>query len=130
VFSLIPNFSPVAEIPHLVLLVPAYIYVVHVWYFRLTKDRLFRSLVWLSFVFTTLTTKGLWGQFAGGVLASLGVVSWGMLLLSAAIFRAATCMEKNLPASLLPARANEQEATQRPNKFKSAEMLRNSSMPR
>jgi hypothetical protein len=126
VLSLIPNFSLVAEIPHLVLLVPAYIYVVHVWYFRLTTDRLFRSLVLLSFVFTTLTTKGIWGQFAGGVLASLGVVSWGMLLLSAAIFRAATCMERTLPASLLPARANEQEATQRSNKFKSAETLRNS----
>lgn len=107
VFSLIPNFSVVAEIPHLVLLVPAYIYVVHVWYFRLTTDRLFRSLVLLSFVFTTLTTKGLWGQFIGGVLASVGVVSLGMLLLSAAIFRAATCLESKpgglgLPAGMLP----------------------------
>jgi hypothetical protein len=102
VFSLIPSFSPVAEIPHLVLLVPAYIYVVHVWYFRLTTDRLFRSLVLLSFVFTTLTTKGLWGQFLGGVLASVGVVSWGMLLLSGAIFRAAVCIETNRSTVGLP----------------------------
>jgi hypothetical protein len=102
VFSLIPNFSVVAEIPHLVLLVPAYIYVVHVWYFQLTTDRLFRGLVLLSCVFTTQTTKGLWGQFVGGVLASVGVVSWGMLLLSAAIFRAAICIERSSSDSHLP----------------------------
>lgn len=95
VFSLIPNFSTVAEIPHLVLLVPAYIYVVHVWYFQSTTDRLFRLLVLLSFVFTTLTTKSFCGEFVSRLLTSLGVISWGMLLLSAAIFRAATRIQRN-----------------------------------
>ncbi len=94
VFSLLPNFSIVAEIPHLVLLVPAYIYVVHIWYFQLTRDRLFRSLVLLSFVFTTLTTKTFCGQFVAGILTSLGVVSCGMLLLTAAIFRAGTLIQR------------------------------------
>lgn len=94
VFSLIPNFSTVAEIPHLVLLVPAYIYVVHVWYFKTVTDGLFRILVLLSFVFTTLTTRGVWGQFVCGVLTSLGFISWGMLFLSAAILRAAICVQR------------------------------------
>src|SRR6202040_519190 len=35
VFSLIPIFSSVSLIPHLILLIPAYLYVVHVWYCRL-----------------------------------------------------------------------------------------------
>ena len=95
VFSLLPNFSIVAEIPHLVLLVPAYIYVVHIWYFQLTRDRLFRGLVLLSFIFTTLTTKTFCGPFLAGMLTSLGVVSWGMLLLSAAIFRAGTSIQRD-----------------------------------
>jgi hypothetical protein len=94
VFSLIPNFTIVAEIPHLVLLLPAYLFVVHVWYFRLTNDWLFRVLVLLSFVFATLTTKGFCGQYLGGMLAAVGVVSYGMLLLSAAVFRAAVCIGK------------------------------------
>ena len=89
VFSLIPNFSPVAEIPHLVLLIPAYMYVVHLWYVEKFTDRTFRVLVILSFVFTTLTTKSFCGEFMGRLLASLGIINLGMLLLSAAIFRAA-----------------------------------------
>ena len=101
VFSLIPNFSTVAEIPHLVLLVPAYIYVVHVWYLQLTTDRLFRVLVVLSFVLTTLTTKTFCGEFVSRVLTSLGSISWGMLLLSAAIFRAASVMKRNVNTEAL-----------------------------
>ena len=104
VFSLIPNFSPVAEIPHLVLLVPAYIYVVHVWYFQSTTDRLFRALVLLSFVFTSLTTKSFFGLFVSRMLAALGFISLGILFLSAAIFRAASCIQRNANrAPLMPA---------------------------
>jgi len=101
VFSLIPNFSTVAEIPHLVLLVPAYIYVVHVWYLQLTTDRLFRVLVVLSFILTTLTTKSFCGEFVSRVLTSLGSISWGMLLLSAAIFRAASVIQRNVNTEAL-----------------------------
>ena len=89
VFSLIPNFSTVTEIPHLVLLIPAYIYVVHLWYVERFDDRVFRVLVVLSFVFTTLTTKSFCGEFLSRLLASLGIVNLGIALLSIAIFRAA-----------------------------------------
>ncbi len=94
VFSLIPNFSPVTEIPHLVLLIPAYIYVVHLWYVEQFTDRVFRILVILSFVFTTLTTKSFCGEFLSRLLASLGIINLGILLLSAAIFRAAFHIHK------------------------------------
>lgn len=91
VFSLIPSFSTVTEIPHLVILLPAYIYVVHLWYVQQLKDRLFRSLIVLSFIFTTLTTGTFCGLFLSRLFASLGFISLGVLLLSAAIFRAAVC---------------------------------------
>jgi hypothetical protein len=93
VFSLIPSFSTVTEIPHLVLLVPAYIYLVHVWYVLRLRDRLFRSLFALSFIFTTLTTGTFLGLFLGRFLAALGFISLGILLLSAAIYRAGVCLE-------------------------------------
>jgi hypothetical protein len=96
VFSLIPNFTPVSEIPHLVLLIPAYVYVVHLWYVQGLKDRLFRSLIVLSFILTTLTTKTFCGEFLSRLFASLGCISWGMLLLSAAIVRAAMLLERNV----------------------------------
>jgi hypothetical protein len=96
VFSLIPNFSPVAEIPHLVLLLPAYIYVVHLWYVRRISDRTFRTLAALSFVFTTLTTNIFMGMFLSRLLTSLGFISLGMLLLSAAIFRAAIYNQRDV----------------------------------
>ncbi len=104
-FSLIPNFSPVTEIPHLVLLLPAYIYVVHLWHVERLTDRTFRTLVVLSFVFTTLTTQTFCGSFMGRLLASLGFISLGTLLLSIAIFRAAVCLQKNSsPGGLTGAR--------------------------
>ncbi|HZT57838.1 MAG TPA: glycosyltransferase family 87 protein [Pyrinomonadaceae bacterium] len=93
VFSLIPSFSTVTEIPHLVLLLPAYIYLVHVWYVLRLKDRLFRSLFALSFILTTLTTGTFLGQFLGRFLAAIGFISLGILLLPAAIYRAGVCLE-------------------------------------
>lgn len=95
VFSLIPNFSPVSEIPHLILLLPAYIYVVHLWYVQRLTDRVFRVLIVLSFIFTTLTTNTIMGMFLSRLLASLGFISLGMLLLSAAIFRAAIHVQRS-----------------------------------
>ncbi len=108
VFSLIPNFSTVAEIPHLVLLVPAYMYVCHLWYSEIVTDRLFRILILLSFAFTSLTTRGVWGQFIASIFTSLGFVSMGILLLSVAIHRAASCIEKD---RLSKERANKVQQT-------------------
>jgi hypothetical protein len=95
VFSLVPNFSTVTEIPHLVLLLPAYIYVVHLWYVEKVEDRPFRVLVALSFVFTTLTTQTFCGVFLSRLLASLGIINWGIILLSVAIYRAADRIQRN-----------------------------------
>jgi hypothetical protein len=96
VFSLIPNFSTVTEIPHLVLLLPAYVYVVHLWHVEKVEDRPFRVLVALSFVFTTLTTQTFCGVFLSRLITSLGIVNWGMLLLSVAIYRAANRIQRNV----------------------------------
>jgi hypothetical protein len=101
VFSLIPNFSTVAGVPHLILLAPAYLYVVHFWYARGTTNRTFRILVVLSFIFTTLTTKTFCGQFVGSMLTSLGFINWGMLMLSAAIFKAGTGVTTKAEAQAL-----------------------------
>ena len=73
---------------------PAYLYVVHLWYVVRLKDRIFRSLVVLSFVCATLTTNTIVGMFLSRLLASWGCISLGMILLSAAIFRAATCVRR------------------------------------
>jgi hypothetical protein len=94
VFSLIPSFSTWTEVHHLVLLVPAYLYVVQLWYSGLVTDRLFKGLVALSFVCLTLTTKIFCGVFLSEVLTSLGFLSYGMLLLPVAIFRAAQCLQR------------------------------------
>ena len=92
VFSLIPSFSTWTEVHHLVLLVPAYLYVVHLWHSRLVTDRLFKLLVAFSFVFLTLTGKMFCGVFLSQVLTSIGFIDYGLLLLSASIFRAASCL--------------------------------------
>ena len=94
VFSLIPSFSTWTEVHHLVLLVPSYLYVVHLWYSGRITDRWFRMFVVLSFVFLTLTTRTFCGVFLSQVMTSLGLINYGMLLLSAAIFRAAQCSQK------------------------------------
>ena len=95
VFSLIPSFSTWTEVHHLVLLVPAYLYVVHLWHSRLVTDRLFKMLVVFSFVFLTLTTKMFCGVFLSQAMTSVGFINYGMLLLSAAIFRAAHCLQRS-----------------------------------
>jgi hypothetical protein len=92
VFSLIPSFSTWTEVHHLVLLVPSYLYVVHLWYGRQVTDRWFKLLVVLSFILLTLTTKMFCGVFLSRALTSLGFINLGMLSLTAAIFRAASCL--------------------------------------
>ena len=94
-FSLAPNFSPLTEIHHLVLLIPSYVYVIHLWSSGLVNDRVFRVCTVLSFILLTLTSNTFCGRLVSDVLASLGAVEWGMLLLSAAIVRAASRMSKD-----------------------------------
>jgi hypothetical protein len=99
VFSLIPSFSTVTEIPHLVLLIPAHIYVVHLWHVRRLDDRLFRGLVVASFVLTTLTTGTFCGLFLSRMLSALGFIGLGVLLLTASIFRAAVSLRREAEAN-------------------------------
>jgi hypothetical protein len=101
VFSLIPSFSTWTEVHHLVLLVPSYIYVVHLWYGRSVTDRWFKALVVFSFILLTLTTKTFCGVFLSQVMTSLGFINYGMLFLSAAIFRAASCLEASARTEVL-----------------------------
>jgi len=93
VFSLIPNFSTWTEVHHLVILIPSYLYVVHLWYCRQVTDRRFKVFVVLSVIFLTLTTKTFCGVFLSNVMTSLGFINYGTLFLSAAIFRIARCLQ-------------------------------------
>ncbi len=90
-FTLAPLFTSVAEKHHFVFLVPAYIYVIHIWEHMKLQDKLFRGLVVASFIVSTLSAKFFWGAFLNKVLYAYGSPSIGAILLAAAIFRAATC---------------------------------------
>jgi len=100
VCSVIPSFSTWTEVHHLVLLVPSYLYVVHLWDCRQVTDRWFKALVVLSFIFLTLTTRIFCGVFLSRALTSLGFINYGMLFLSAAIVRAASCLKTLAPQSV------------------------------
>jgi hypothetical protein len=92
-FALAPLFTPVAEKHHFVLLVPAYVYIASLWRDSRMKDRVFRGLVFGSFISTTLTAKFFVGNFVNKFLFASGAIAFGAILLAAAIFRAAHCLE-------------------------------------
>ncbi len=94
-FCLIPVFSPVALKHHFVALLPAYFFVVYLWHCRKLRDRLFIALVVLSFFLTTLTSENFWGKELNNFFLAAGCLSWGTLLLAAAIWRAANRLTKN-----------------------------------
>lgn len=87
-FCMVPVFSTIAHKHYYVVLLPAHVYVVYVWYCLRLGDRWFRGLVIASFVLATLSTN-LFGYLPGVVVGNLGGLVWGALLLAAAIFRAA-----------------------------------------
>lgn len=120
VFSLIPSFSTWTEVHHLVLLIPSYLYVVHLWYGREVTDRWFKVLVVLSFVLLTLTTKMFFGVFLSRVMTSLGFINLGMLFLSAAIFRAANCVKTLTPTEARTTAPGETSKRERDGKLGSA----------
>ncbi|HEY6281041.1 MAG TPA: glycosyltransferase family 87 protein [Burkholderiales bacterium] len=92
-FSLMPLFVTVMQKHHLVLLLPAYIYVMHLWYSIQLKDKVFRALVVASMVLLNFTV--FCGEFLSRAFDAGGCYALGVLLLVAAIFRAAG----RLPAS-------------------------------
>ena len=100
-FSLMPLFATVMQKHYLVLLLPAYIYVVHLWYSVHLKDKVFRGLVVASMAILTFTSAAFCGEFLSRVFAAGGCYALGVLLLSAAIFRAAVLLPA--PSSPRPA---------------------------
>jgi len=92
-FSLMPLFATVMQKHYLVLLLPAYIYVVHLWYTIQLKDKVFRALVVASMALLNFTV--FFGEFLSRAFAAGGCYALGVLLLSAAIFRAAGRLHGN-----------------------------------
>jgi hypothetical protein len=91
-FTLVPLFSTVMQKHYLVMLLPAYLYVVHLWYSMQLKDKTFRGLVVASMAVLTFIGAAFCGEFLSRVFAAVGCYALGVLLLSAAIFRAAACL--------------------------------------
>jgi alpha-1,2-mannosyltransferase len=103
-FSLLPVFTPFAQKHYLVLLLPTFIYIVHVWYRLQLEDKWFRGLVIGSFVLLFFTNEEFCGELLGGILAGAGCIAWGGLLASAAVFRAGTRLSlRHFPDKLVDA---------------------------
>jgi hypothetical protein len=87
VFCLGPLFSLLSHKHYWVMLLPAHVYVVYLWYVLRLRDRWFGTLVASSFAVAMLSTT-LFGGL-GALVSNLGGLVWGAMLLAAAIFRAA-----------------------------------------
>ena len=86
-FCLAPVFSLLSHKHYYVMLLPAHLYVVYLWYVRQLRDRWFRGLVVASFIVAILSTTLF--DFVGALMSNLGGLVWGATLLAAAIWRAA-----------------------------------------
>jgi hypothetical protein len=91
--GLLSVFTPFAQKHYLVLLLPAFLFLVHVWYRLELRDTLFQSLVIASCVLLIFTNEALCGEYLGAVFAGVGSIAFGALLACAAIFRAAACID-------------------------------------
>lgn len=95
-FAFIPIFTPTAQQHYFVFLLPSYVYVIYVWHRLRLAHKWFRGLVISSFVVASLTTDGICGQLLGDIFNAAGCIPGGTLLLAAAIFRAASCLRKDV----------------------------------
>lgn len=86
-FCLAPAFSLLAHKHYFVMLLPAHLYVIWLWYGLGLRDGWFRGLVVASFAVAIMSTTLF--DFVGALLSNLGGLIWGASLLAAAIFRAA-----------------------------------------
>src|SRR5262249_55751982 len=94
IFALTSVFTPFAQKHYLVLLLPPFIYIVHVWYDVGLRDRWFSGLAISSFVLLFFTNEEFCGELLGGVFTAAGCMAWGALLVAAAIFRAGRCLDE------------------------------------
>jgi hypothetical protein len=108
-FCLAPVFSTMSHKHYFVMLLPAHLYVVYLWYGLNLKDRWFRGLVALSFVVAILSTTLF--DYLGALMSNLGGLIWGAILLAAAIFRAASVF--SVPANSPAVARQESDALRR-----------------
>lgn len=94
VFALVPCFSTITEVPHLVLLGPPAIFVAHGVFVERVGGRALRWLFAASFVLTTLTSKTFVGEYLGKLFASTGLVMLGVVLLAACVVYSMYLIEK------------------------------------
>ncbi len=96
-FCLAPAFSLLSHKHYFVMLLPAHLYVVWLWYGLDMRDRWFRGLVAASFVVAMLSTTLF--DFVGALMSNLGGLIWGSALLAAAIIRAAGILRTEISTS-------------------------------
>jgi glycosyl transferase family 87 len=90
--ALISVFTPFAQKHYLVFVVPAFLFLTHVWYRVELRDRWFHELVIASAVLLIFTNEDICGEYLGGLFTGIGVMAAGVVLACAAIFRAASCL--------------------------------------
>ena len=74
------------------LLVPAFLFLVHVWYRIELHDKWFHELVVASSALLIFTNEAICGEYLGAVFTGMGSIAGGVVLACAAIFRAASCL--------------------------------------
>jgi hypothetical protein len=90
--ALISVFTPFAQKHYLVFVLPAFLFLVHVWYRIELRDRWFRGLVIVSAILLVLTNEDICGEYLGAVFTGIGALPAGVILACAAIFRAGSCL--------------------------------------
>jgi hypothetical protein len=85
-------FTPFAQKHYFVFVVPAFLFLVHVWYRIELHDRWFHELVIASSVLLIFTNEDICGEYLGAVFTGTGALAAGVVLACAAIFRAASCL--------------------------------------
>lgn len=88
-FTMIPLFAPTAQKHYFVVLLPAYVFAVYIWYFIGDRDKWFRGLVVASAAIAGLGLQELLGETVSDAMFAAGALPLGTMLLAAAIFRAA-----------------------------------------
>jgi hypothetical protein len=91
--ALISVFTPFAQKHYFVLLVPAFLFLIHVWYHLELHDKWFHELVIASSVLLIFTNEAICGEYLGAVFTGMGAMAGGVVLACAAIFRAASCIK-------------------------------------
>jgi hypothetical protein len=89
-FCIAPLITPVAERPHFVMLLPAYVFVGFLWLHERIENKPFYGLIVAAFLLSTFTLKLYVGEFWGNIFWSLGAPTIADLCLIAAIFVAAS----------------------------------------